>query len=242
MKIFFYIFKGTPKLNLYLYTPIFNHKLMNSELFYIAKEPTIINEKTPLLILIHGYGSNEKDLFSFANEFNNDYLIISVQAPLPLPFGGYAWYSIDFNNKGNVSNIEEAVKARESIAHFIEKIQNKYNILPEKTVLLGFSQGAILSYSVAFTYPKKVQKIVALSGYILLPILPKDIDVKDTKNLAVFASHGLVDQVIPIELAKRTAPYLKKLSVNHIYKEYPVGHNVSPQNFFDAKLWIESKI
>lgn len=216
---------------------------MNTEFFYLVREPEIVNENTPLLVLIHGYGSNEEDLFSFADQFDSRFLIISLRAPLTLPFGGYAWYSIDFENiDGKVSNGEEAVKAREGIASFVKKIQEKYNILPSKTVLLGFSQGAILSYGVSLSYPEIVQKIIALSGYAFNPILPKNIKDLDYQNLDIFASHGTADQVIPVKLAQQTNLFLKELKVNHIYKEYPVGHSVCPQNFFDAKNWLENRV
>ncbi len=215
---------------------------MDSKLHYITKEPSVIDNNTPLLILIHGYGSNEEDLFSFAGQFDERYLIVSVRAPLALPFGGFAWYSIDFDEIGvKKSDVEEAIQAREQLLNFIENIQNKYKISAEKTVLMGFSQGAILSHSLALNYPEKIQKIVALSGYLFEEIIEHK-EEKDYKNLEIFASHGSVDQVIPVVLARQIEPYLSKLNISHIYREYSVGHNVAPQNFFDAKRWIDERI
>ena len=134
---------------------------------YITREPNTISEKTSLLILLHGYGSNEEDLFSFATELPEDLIIVSARAPQSLGFGSYAWYSINFTaDQGKFSDIPEALVARELVATFIDEIQEKYKITPAKTFLLGFSQGTILSYSVALNYPEKVQKLIALSGHI----------------------------------------------------------------------------
>jgi len=109
---------------------------------YIVKEPTVKTQNTPLLILLHGYGSNEEDLYSFATELPKNLLIISARAPQNLDFGSYAWYSINFTaDQGKFSDIPEAIEARDKIATFIDEIQEKYEILPKNTFLLGFSQG-----------------------------------------------------------------------------------------------------
>src|SRR5690606_28588918 len=131
-------------------------------LHYIVREPKKRTENTSLLILLHGYGSNEEDLFSFAAELPDELLIVSARAPQNLGYGSYAWYTIHFNSpEDRFSDIPEAKEAKKIIAQFIDEIQLKYAILPEKTFLLGFSQGTILSYAIALNYPEKVQKIIA---------------------------------------------------------------------------------
>ena len=210
---------------------------------YIVKEPTTINQNTPLLILLHGYGSNEEDLFSFASELPQEMLIISARAPQNLGFGSYAWYSINFNNtQGKFSDIPEAKQARENIAKFIDEIQETYNISPKNTFLLGFSQGTILSYALALNYPNKIKNIIALSGYINEELLPNTVENKKYTHLDFFISHGSVDQVIPAEWGKQAPLFLNSLNIKNCYQEYPVGHGVNPQNFFDFKKWIEERL
>ena len=80
---------------------------------YLIKKPTDNSAKPPLVIMLHGYGSNEQDLFSFAHELPSEMLIVSARAPLSLGFGSYAWYSINFEaDRDNFSNLEEANAAR----------------------------------------------------------------------------------------------------------------------------------
>ena len=170
-------------------------------------------------------------------------LIISARAPQNLGFGSYAWYTIHFNNtQGKFSDIPEAIEAREKVAVFIDEIQRRYTISPNKTFLLGFSQGTILSYAVALNYPKKVQKVIALSGYINLELLTNTIETNDYSELDFFISHGSVDQVIPTEWAKKAPLFLNELNIKNSYKEYPVGHGIAPRNFFDFKKWIEERM
>ena len=69
---------------------------MNS-LEYVVRQPKITTENPPLLILLHGYGSNEHDLFSFAEELPQELLIVSARAPYDMGNGGHAWYAINFD-------------------------------------------------------------------------------------------------------------------------------------------------
>ncbi len=210
---------------------------------YIVKEPKKYSEDTALLLLLHGYGSNEQDLFSFAQELDENLLIISTQAPLELGFNSYAWYTINFDTiNGNYSDIPEAIKSREKIAIFIDELQQLYKIKPSNTILLGFSQGTILSYAIALNYPKKVQKVIALSGYINEKLLSGNLEDKDYHLLDFFISHGTVDQVIPISWAEKAPSFLQKLGIKTTFKTYPIGHGVSPPNFFDFKKWLEERV
>jgi len=209
------------------------------KLHYLIREPKTLHEKNPLLLLLHGYGSNEEDLFSFSSELPEDAYVISVRAPFELAPYGYAWYAINFDAAENkFSDNEQAKESVHLIANFLDEIIVKYAIDIENISLIGFSQGAILSYATALTYPSKIKNIVALSGYFNTELLPEKIDNLSVKHLNFFASHGTVDQVIPVEWARKTKNELEKIGLTVTYKEYPIGHGVSPQNFYDFKNWL----
>jgi len=213
-----------------------------ANLHYITR-PSSLKENAPLLIMCHGYGSDENDLFSFASELPEELFIISVRAPHPMQPYGNAWYAINFDaDKGKWSDSEEAKASVSSISNFIDYACKTYAVNSENVTLLGFSQGTILSYAVALTYPKKVKNIIALSGYINEDILPKSIADAEVSHLNFFCSHGSVDQVIPVDWARKTPAFLKALEINYEYKEYPVGHGVAPQNFYDLKDWLANNI
>jgi phospholipase/carboxylesterase len=208
-------------------------------LHYLIQEPKTIKDQNPLLILLHGYGSNEEDLFSFATELPDDCYVISVRAPYDLQPYGHAWYAIHFDaDENKFSDNAQAKESVELIASFIDEIVKQYAIDTKNVTLIGFSQGAILSYATALTYPEKIAKVVALSGYFNQDILPKVIDTKAISHLKFFVSHGSVDQVIPVEWARKAKPALENLGLEVAYHEYPIGHGVAPQNFFDFKNWL----
>ena len=214
----------------------------NLSLFHHTR-PSSLKENAPLLIMLHGYGSDENDLFSFASELPEELFIISVRAPYKMQPMGNAWYSIYFDaTNGKWSDDKEAIQSRDLISKFIDEACEAYPVNKENVTLLGFSQGTILSLATALTYPKKVKNIIALSGYVNEDILPNDIDAKDYSHLNIYSSHGTVDQVIPVDWARKTAPFLDKLSIKNTYSEFPVGHGVAPQNFFEFKKWLEDKI
>ncbi|RKS14845.1 alpha/beta hydrolase [Flavobacterium sp. 120] len=214
---------------------------MNLSLEYKIREPKIKLDKNPLILLLHGYGSNEEDLFSFATELPEEYYIISARAPYDLQYGSYAWYAINFDaDQNKFSDHDQAKVSRDIIAGFIDELVANYPIDATQIALVGFSQGSILSYAVALSYPEKVQKVVAMSGYLNLEIVAEDYLKNNFTNLKIFASHGTVDQVIPVEWARKTPAILENLGINLTYKEYPVGHGVAPQNFYDFKNWLEN--
>lgn len=214
---------------------------------YMLRKPKIEVENPPLLILLHGYGSNEKDLFSFAPELPDELLIISARAPITLGFDAYAWYTInfdeDFNDKKDKrSNTKEAKESILKIETFIDFIIKKYNANIDKLFLLGFSQGAILSYAIGLRNPKKIKNILPLSGYINSELIPKNLTASEVKELDFFISHGTQDQVLPIDWIKNSLPILNKLEISYTFNQYPISHGVNPQNFNDFKNWMKRKL
>jgi len=213
-----------------------------SELHYLVR-PSSLKENAPLLIMMHGYGSDENDLFSFASELPKEFLIVSLQAPYRLQPFGYAWYAIHFDNEqGKWSDDEQAIKSRDLIADFIDNLEKKYSFDKDNVTLLGFSQGTILSYAVALTYPEKVKNVVALSGYLNSNIIHFNKDFSAYKHLDFYCSHGSVDQVIPVEWARQAPKLLDSMKIKHQYQEFPVGHGVAPQNFYELRNWLKEKV
>ena len=211
-------------------------------LSYITR-PSTLKENAPLLIMCHGYGSDENDLFSFASELPEELFIISLKAPYPMQPYGNAWYAINFDAEQNKwSDDEQAKISRDLIANFIDYACNKYPVNKDNVTILGFSQGTILSYAVALTYPEKVKQVIALSGYINENIIPQNFKDKDYSHLSFYCSHGNVDQVLPVEWARKAPKFLEALNIENKYSEFPVGHGVAPQNFHEFKRWLIDKI
>jgi phospholipase/carboxylesterase len=206
---------------------------------YLVRPPKVVLDKNPLLLLLHGYGSNEADLFSFASELPDEYYVISLQAPHDLSYGSYAWYSINFNaDASKFSDLDEARTSRALLLTTLDELVQSYPIDKQSVTLIGFSQGAILSYAVALSEPERIQRVAALSGYLNTEIAADGFAQNNFSGLRIFASHGTVDQVIPVEWARKAPETLAALGIRIVFHEYPIGHGVSPQNFFDLKNWL----
>ncbi|GAB5557492.1 MAG: alpha/beta fold hydrolase [Schleiferiaceae bacterium] len=200
-------------------------------------QPSKTENSTQLIILLHGYGSNKEDLYSFSPYIHDKSHVVSLEAPMALPFGGNAWYSINFDaEKGKWSDVDEAKKNSvlllDNIAHWKEKTG------AEKVLLMGFSQGAIMSYATAFGNPDLVQSVVAMSGYLMEGWQNP---VPMPTSFSIFASHGLADNVIPIEWAKDSVVAIDQQNVDITFHEYPEGHGVSQANFQDLMHWLKGK-
>ena len=210
-------------------------------LHHIIREAKTTAKKAPVIILLHGYGSNEEDLFSFAAELPEELFVISARAPRDLPPYGYSWYDIHYTPTEKISDDEQAIESRDLVAQFIDEVVKNYPVDPNNVTLLGFSQGTILSYAVAFTYPEKVKNVIAISGYLNHRIFDVN-DDKEYSHLDFYCSHGNVDQVIPVDAAREISPFMELNDLSHVYEEYPVGHGVAPQNFYSFKAWLEKRI
>ena len=207
-------------------------------LSYRIKKSKQIKGPYPAIILIHGYGSNMDDLFSFANYLPEQYTIISINAPLELPFGGGAWYSINFDsNLKKWSDNEEAKNSLGKIIDQLDYFTSTYELNPNNISLIGFSQGAILSWSLLLDHPSLFRRAICMSGYINQEILHKSIG--EYRNVLAYSSHGLNDFTVPYDWANSSILSLKENNPKVVFNTYPDGHNVSPENFESILNWIK---
>ncbi|QJP35134.1 phospholipase [Nonlabens sp. Ci31] len=205
-------------------------------------------ENAPLLLLLHGYGSNEEDLFSFAPEISEDIFIVSARAPYEMPPQGAAWYAINFDaSGGKFSDNDQARESMVKITSFLEELKATYSIDPGNMNVLGFSQGAILAYGLSLSQPGLFQNVVAMSGYVNEDLIAgrSGLEARFRKSeikTNYFISHGTVDQVIPYQWAKKAPQIMEEIHADYMFKEYPIGHGVSRDNFYDMKEWLEKRI
>jgi phospholipase/carboxylesterase len=194
----------------------------------------------PCFVLLHGYGSNEQDLFSFEKMLPANSAVFSLRAPLSLDQGGYAWFSIDFTQpRERWSNTEQGHSSRDQVLRFIAKMGEHVGLELHRPVLVGFSQGSILSLSALLTQPLSIQAVAAFSGYwnrdLNAPQLPVSCP-------PIWASHGEQDQVIPIAWPDATYDQLKKATaVDLEYHRFPwLGHGIDADAFNSFRLWLNN--
>ncbi len=201
---------------------------------YLVREPEHITPSTPVLFMLHGYGSNEQDLFSFRETLPSDWLIVSFRAPRDTQFEGYSWYDINFNDPENFIDVPQAKESLNAVMASILTIINHYGLTEGKTHLCGLCQGGILCYALALKYPYLFSYVACLSAYPEEKILDGIVkDKKKLERLRFFISHGTDDAVIPLEWGRKAADLLYDLSCYFTFREYMSGHGVNQKNYMD---------
>ncbi len=211
-------------------------------LTHLVREPSVKTEKPPLLLLLHGVGSNEEDLFGLVEHLDERFFIVSVRAPHTLGHGSYAWFHVQFTPAGPVIEPEEAESSRLALLSFVDEAVDAYGLDPERVYLMGFSQGSTISMSLALTAPEKLAGVVAMSGRTLPDVLPKIAPPEKLKRLSILLVHGTADQVLPIHYGRETRDILSKLPVDLTYREYPMAHHVSAQSLSDIAEWLKQRL
>jgi phospholipase/carboxylesterase len=198
-------------------------------------------ERPPLLLLLHGYGSNEEDLFGLEAAFGPEYTIVSARGPLTMGRGSFAWFTLAFSETGPiVLKPEEAEDSRHLIIEFVTWCSGEYGTDPDRVALVGFSQGAILSAAVALTEPELVRAAVLMSGRILPEsagnAAPAD---RQPKYLVV---HGLYDPVLPIAHGRASHATMERLGIKHDYQEFAMAHQVSDESLDLVTNWVDKAV
>lgn len=211
-------------------------------LVHLVRQPIVKADTPPLLLLLHGVGSNEDDLFGLAPYLDERFLIISVRAPNTLGPGSYAWFDVDFTPQGPVIDPAQAEASREALIDFIGEAITAYSADPNQVYMMGFSQGAIMSASVALTRPDLVAGVVLMSGRILPEIQPLMAAPEKLEGLPILVIHGIIDTVLPIDHGRASRQLLASLPVELTYHEYPMGHEVSQESLAEVSSWLSAQL
>ena len=219
-----------------------NHVTKSSPLQYKSRLATAqTSTQQPLLILLHGYGSNEIDLMNLAAYIDPSIHVVSFRAPHSLGPESHAWFALDFTLNGITWNREEADASLQMLTSAIGTIVTETGAAPDRVILGGFSQGAIMALALGLTRPALVRGIAALSGHVPA-VAPEDIAIDQLHNMPVFVSHGITDQVLPIQDGRELRDWLTALPVSLSYHEYDMAHEISGETLRDALAWMTATL
>jgi phospholipase/carboxylesterase len=196
----------------------------------------------PLLLVLHGYGSNEYDLFGLAPYLDPRFQIVSARAPHTLMPGGYAWFELGWTATDIIINHEQAEQSRTLLIGFIAQALAAYGGDPARVYQLGFSQGAIISASVALSEPELIAASVLMSGRVPAEIRPLIAPAERLAGKPFMVVHGTADTVLPIQNGRASRALLSELPVALTYQEYPMAHEVSAQSLADVTAWLTAHL
>lgn len=199
-----------------------------------------IKKNSPSIFLLHGYGSNKEDLFSLEGYLPKNHTIISLEAPILLPFGGFTWFEVnqaDILNKSYYKKKDEVDEIANIIIDNIDKLSSIFELNKSDTTVLGFSQGASICWKLGLDYSEKIRRILPISSYINLNVFDNKVDKYN--NILAYTSHGLYDDIIPISLVKETILELKKYNDNITFEEFESAHTINQENLSSIMKWID---
>lgn len=215
----------------------------NFSLTHLVREPREPGEgPPPLLLLLHGFGSNEQDLFGLAPYLDPRCLVVSARAPVVLGPGSYAWFRIEFTPEGMWADVAQARQSLETLPRFVDELVEAYGTDPGRTYLAGFSQGAMMSLGLMLTRPEKVAGVAVMSGRLPEQLRGVEHDLGALKGTPVIITHGLYDPMIAVENAREAREYLETLPVELTYREYPMAHEVSLESLRDVAAWLKDAL
>jgi phospholipase/carboxylesterase len=195
----------------------------------------------PLVLLLHGFGAPGDDLLSLADELDvpTGTRFVIPEGPLTLSFGpsdARAWWLIDMARiaadraAGRIRDLSNEIPrglapARETMLAFLKEVERTFGADPRKTVLGGFSQGAMLSCDVMLQSDHPYAGLVQLSGNLLAqqiwgPLIPK------RKGMPVFQSHGMQDEILPYVGAERLRDTLSQSGLAVEWHRFRGGHEI----------------
>ena len=208
---------------------------MNTSFFYLIKKPENNTKKSPIVFLLHGFGSNEEDLFSFSPYLNNDVTIISLRAPIMLYPNSYAWYNIYYSGSVKSYDKEAAKLIKNQFISEMNYFIKKYDCDPNRITLIGFSQGAILGHAIAQS--SNIKNLIALSGYVDDEL----IDFDNTNKTSIYISHGNEDEVIPFKESIETNKILNHNNIEYEFNSFEQGHGVNSENLKSFLEWLKER-
>ncbi len=198
------------------------------------------NTKSALVILLHGYGSNEEDLLGLSQFFPSDYLILSARAPYKADVGGYQWFERELVNGKYNGKPQHIAHSKELILKFVDEAVKKYHGDAGRVYLVGFSQGAMMSYEAGTSAPDKIKGIGVLSGKMSAGLLSSIQADKKLKTLRIFIAHGTADTRLPYSDGKAAYDRLVDIGLVPELHTYPgMDHTISREVMTDLITWIK---
>lgn len=189
----------------------------------------------PALVMLHGWRGDESSMWIFKQVIAAGVAAITPRAPLELKPQEYAWYR--HSGARPAADPDSIREGLDYLVHFLTSVPNQYPIDPNRLLLVGFSQGAAIGNGLVLSRPDLVIGMASLAG--MVPDLPPDmVRAGGVAGLPVFIAHGVHDQVVPVQEARKARDVYAELGADITYGEYKTKHKMTVQGIKDLKAWV----
>lgn len=212
---------------------------MNSPYQYKVHLPgnRVEGKKYPVIFTLHGIGYNERYMLDLVEELKEEAILIGIRGDLTYE-SGYAYYYLKGYGNPDRELFDSSI---EKLKNFIEYASNTYPIDLNSRYLIGFSQGAILSMSLALLLGHSIKGIIPMNGYI--PEFIKEASsVESISHLSVFLCQGATDPIFPLKVGQESFDYLREHAGSVKYTIYPTAHKISFNNQQDIVVWLRQEL
>ena len=199
----------------------------------------------PTILALHGRGASALDLLGLAPYVcGGRCLVLCPQGAVQMPIGsgavGYAW--VPPSAAGGAPDVPAILAAREQLRAFLEAALERYPIDPSKLVVLGFSQGGVMAYSLGLGEPQRFAALVALSTWLPPALLDHLPEAATVQRLPILIQHGARDELVEVDRARQSVEALRQWRVPLTYREYDIGHEISARSLTDLSTWLDEKV
>ena len=146
---------------------------------------------------------------------------------------------MDFATGAPVYRTADVERGYESIVAYIREVTGQYGIDPGQIYLMGFSQGAIMSYYTLWRSPELIGGIIALSGRLLSEIDVEAIDQSRYSTKRAFIGHGTEDRVMPVGASELTSQFVRDIGLSPTLRYYLAGHTITRDEIADIVEWLD---
>jgi phospholipase/carboxylesterase len=199
-------------------------------------------EPEGMLVLHHGRGTDELDLLPLADALDpgRGLQVVSVRAPLSLPGSpGYHWYWVRRVGHPDAATFWSSF---EELGSLHDELWQRYGIEPSRTLLGGFSMGAVMSYSLGLAAARPSPAgILAFSGF-LPTVKDWEPELRTRRQLRVFIAHGRYDPTISVEFARGARRTLEAAGFPVSYHEFEGAHAIDPAHLPAASSWVQETL
>lgn len=190
------------------------------------------------LVLLHGRGADEHDLFGLLDMLDPDRRLVGATArgPLSLPPGGAHWYAV---RRIGYPDPDTFRPTYVRLTGWIDAFLADHGVAAASSVIGGFSQGTVMSYSVSLGAGRpRPAGVIALSGF--MPTVDGfELDLESAAGLPVAIGHGALDQVIGVEFGRDAHDRLEAAGADVTYEETQMAHSIDPRFLATLPAWVE---
>jgi phospholipase/carboxylesterase len=196
----------------------------------------------PMLVLLHGVGSNELAMISLMDWFDPRFVVVSARAPIELEPFSFAWLEVTFTPNGPVIESDDLLTSLRDVAAFIDEAVAAYGTDPGRVYIVGFSQGGIVGLGTILTTPEKLAGVACMSGRLPKEVLPYVVAPDRLRDKSILIVHGIHDDTLEIDYARSADAILASLPVDLHYREFEMGHTTTDESMAVVGGWLRAQL